>query len=188
MRKVHIDNKFAVCDRVKYIAPNAGEFLKDGKEYSVVEVNPIDKLIMLAGSLNWYDWKYFTPIPKFQAMKFRVENEEHSRKIQEHLFSLGYEWYYEGEKVKNVNAVRIYTNTSGLLGWATKSDLYNEDCSYVEYILKESTTYSLEKAPVESPITQQINIDGQALTEQDVRDLIAFKKLMQEQFEKFGGK
>ena len=187
MRKVYIDNKFAVCDRVKYIAPDAVEFLKEGKEYSVVEVNPVDGLITLAGSLSWYDWNYFTPIPKFQAMKFRVENEEHSRKIQEHLFSLGYGWGITIKQLLWLSEKFLYTTNLGEIMFGSNLSYFNEDNS-TEYVLKESTTYSLEKAPVESPITKQLNIDGQALTEQDVRDLIAFKKLMQEQLEKFGGK
>ncbi len=46
-------------------------------------------------------------VPEFKNMKFRVKDEEHSKQIQEHLFSLGYRW------IGNRNAV-VYTDSSFL--------------------------------------------------------------------------
>lgn len=193
MSKFNVENKFSVGDRVKRTAPFYGiesDFMYEGGEYVITKIT--DNLYLkVEGSDAEYNGRMFKLVqeaPKFQAMKFRVENEEHSRKIQEHLFSLGYDWNNYGKTVRDMKIVGLYANNDGLIGYADSEEEYEYPDFYTSYVLKESTTYSLEKAAIKQPVTQQINIDGQALTEQDVRDLIAFKKLMQEQLEKFGGK
>lgn len=89
---------------------------------------------------------------QFQAMKFRVESPEHSKKIQEHLFSLGYRWNVEkGDIVRIYDEDSLYTNTEGHVTWSSlvvNGEYHFEKQTHPEYTLVEHTTYSVEPVPV----------------------------------------
>lgn len=88
----------------------------------------------------------------FQAMKFRVESHEHSKNIQEHLFSLGYKWNVEkGDIVRNYGEDALYTDTGGHITWshlAVNGEDYFEEQTHPEYTLVEHTAYLIEPVPV----------------------------------------
>ena len=55
-------------------------------------------------------------VPEFKNMKFRVKDEEHSKQIQEYLFSLGYKWS-SGYNVKHQDKPFMFANSDCGLGW-----------------------------------------------------------------------
>ena len=52
-------------------------------------------------------------VTEFKAMKFRVDNEEHSRQIQEALFDLGYRWYGGVSSVQYTHNKFLFTDADG---------------------------------------------------------------------------
>ena len=52
---------------------------------------------------------------KFRAMKFRVNNPEHSRVVQQVLFDLGYGWFIGGKSVDHTNVPHIYAESTGVI-------------------------------------------------------------------------
>jgi len=58
------------------------------------------------------------------AMKFRVKDEQHSKEIQEKLFSLGYKWY-SGDDAQFTKQPFLYAADDEML--ITYSDSYDED-------------------------------------------------------------
>lgn len=60
-------------------------------------------------------------------MKFRINDEEHSRQVQEHLFSLGYFWGIWGKQVRYTKCPYIYTQNDRLLCYDEESKYFDED-------------------------------------------------------------
>ena len=100
---------------------------------------------------------------QFKAMKFRVENEEHSKKIQEYLFSLGYRWD-NCSVAKLINSKYLYTCSQGFLWYGSNKDLYEKYCNK-EYKLKEVVTYELEEVKEEPKISVNIAVNGRAVNQ-----------------------
>jgi hypothetical protein len=77
---------------------------------------------------------------QFKNMKFKVESKEHSRKIQEALFDLGYRWRVGGMNVIDTDA-HLYAYNDGLIFMSLSKDDYyfdkheNEEAT-LEYLYK----------------------------------------------------
>lgn len=125
------------------------------------------------GDINWNLIKRnnttkVQPIPPFKNMKFRVENEKHSKQIQEYLFRIGYNSEYN--KYKNtfqfLSSEWLLTDNSGHI-YTEMSDYLMQ--SYQEYKLTSHTTYSIE--PV-IPKIEVVNILGKQYNKADVEELL----------------
>ena len=79
----------------------------------------------------------------FKAMKFRVKSPNHSRSIQEKLFEMGYKWYGDGQKVKNITSPYLFSAVSGIVTHRPDIEYDFENDSNDEYELKELTTQEL---------------------------------------------
>jgi hypothetical protein len=71
---------------------------------------------------------------EFKDMKFRVENEEHSKQIQEALFKLGYKWAFGGQEVRYAYYKYLYIHAYGRIYHGCCESEF-EDCQYSEYKL-----------------------------------------------------
>ena len=112
-------------------------------------------------------------LPSFKNMKFRVENEEHSKQIQEYLFSIGYKWLGGSVyHVINSDARYFITSYDGNITWINNSNNFNDSVAQ-EYKLTSHTTYSIE--PVISEI-EVVNILGKQYNKADVEDLLKTMK------------
>lgn len=99
-------------------------------------------------------------------MKFRIKDEEHSKKVQDFLLNLGYRWGRGFTETFIPRAKYIYTNkNSQITGSVTSSDdayqyfLRHEN---EEYQLKETISYSLEEVKPKSKIgdlTVKVNLE-----------------------------
>lgn len=89
----------------------------------------------------------------FKAMKFRVNNEEHSRQVQEKLFEMGYRWWGAGPNVSHTGDPFIYTRKDGLLS-AGNSESFFREHENTECYLKTSVT--IEEAEHEEMTVSQI--------------------------------
>lgn len=54
-------------------------------------------------------------MPKFTAMKFKVNDPEHSKQIQECLFKLGYRWCCGYKSVQHITMYYLFTEEDGLI-------------------------------------------------------------------------
>ena len=135
-----------------------------GCKYVVLGINKKDISIMLADNSGWVDYVCFTAWkihkkeivetkPKFKAMKLCVKDEEHSREIQEYLFSQGYNWEYVGYKNKVFLTGNNWLKTDSV-GNLFQS-LQEPDSGEVEYQLNIVKTYTLEEV-----VPETITIDG----------------------------
>lgn len=107
-------------------------------------------------------------LPPFKNMKFRVENEKHSKQIQEYLFSIGYKWDGEGKNIIPIHTIEyILTDLSGCIDWDYIRS-FNEDFRE-EYKLISHTTYSIE--PI-IPKIEVVNILGKQYNKADVEELL----------------
>ena len=116
-------------------------------------------------------------VPEFKNMKFRVRDEEHSKQIQEYLFSLGYKWFSD-EAIKMQSKPFLFANSYGGLGWA--NDLsYFEKHEHAEYQLKETISYSLEEVkPIKTIATLgidlnvEVTVNGEKISLKDLKELL----------------
>ena len=117
-------------------------------------------------------------VPEFKNMKFRVKDEEHSKQIQEYLFSLGYQWDDRAHVVDYTDAAFLFTTRRGYLSQTYNSG-YSENHEYPEYRLKETKSYSLEEVkPIKSIVTSGIDLDievtvnGEKISLKDLKELL----------------
>ena len=117
-------------------------------------------------------------IPEFKNMKFRVKNEEHSKQIQEYLFSLGYQWYDRTRVVDYTDAAFLFTTRRGYLSQTYNSG-YSENHEYPEYRLKETKSYSLEEVkPIKSIATLsvglnvEVTVNGEKISLKELKELL----------------
>ena len=117
--------------------------------------------------------------PKKFSGKFRIENEEHSRKVQEYLFSIGCKWiskvFDKEQSVRNTGSGIIYVSDNIIFHGFTEGIFM--DKSEDEYTLKETTTYSIEAVPALVPKIETIEILGKHYSKEDVEK--AFSKLQE---------
>ncbi|TXG86108.1 MAG: hypothetical protein E6R13_01090 [Spirochaetes bacterium] len=86
----------------------------------------------------------------FKAMKFRVKDFEHSCKIQEYLFSIGYELPCSGVKISQDNLKFIYTELNGFILYGETEQVFEDSLENEETELVETVSYSLKTVDKEA--------------------------------------
>ena len=114
-------------------------------------------------------------VPEFKNMKFRVKDEEHSKQIQEYLFSLR---YHQARGVDYTDAAFLFTNRRGYISQTYNSG-YGEKHPYTEYQLKETKSYSLEEVkPIKSIATLsvglnvEVTVNGEKISLKELKELL----------------
>lgn len=116
--------------------------------------------------------------PEFKNMKFRVKDAEHSKQVQEHLFSLGYHWDDRSRGVDYTDAAFLFTNRRGYISQTYNSG-YGENHEHSEYRLRETKSYSLEEVkPIKKIATLGIDLDievtinGEKISLKELKELL----------------
>ncbi len=122
-------------------------------------------------------------VPEFKNMKFRIKDEEHSKKVQDFLLNLGYRWGRGFTETFIPRTKYIYTNkNSQITGSVTSSDdayQYFLQHENEEYQLKETISYSLEEVkPIKSIVTLgvdlnvEVTVNGEKISLKDLKELL----------------
>lgn len=122
-------------------------------------------------------------VPEFKNMKFRIKDEDHSKKVQDFLLNLGYRWGRGFTETFIPRAKYIYTNkNSQITGSVTSSDdayQYFLQHENEEYQLKETISYSLEEVkPIKSIVTLgvdlnvEVTINGEKISLKELKELL----------------
>ena len=122
-------------------------------------------------------------VPEFKNMKFRIKDEEHSKKVQDFLLNLGYRWGRGFTETFIPRIKYIYTNkNSQITGSVTSSDdayQYFLQHENEEYQLKETISYSLEEVkPIKTIATLgidlnvEVTINGEKISLKEVKELL----------------
>ena len=122
-------------------------------------------------------------VPEFKNMKFRIKDEEHSKKVQDFLLNLGYRWGRGFTETFIPRTKYIYTDkNSQITGSVTSSDdayQYFLQHENEEYQLKETKFYSLEEVkPVKSIATLgidlnvEVTVNGEKISLKDLKELL----------------
>jgi len=116
-------------------------------------------------------------VQQYKYMKIRIKNKEHSRLVQETLFTMGYFWSVDTEQkcVRDFDEKFLFTSDRGYISWG-RATYYFEDKKVEEvelvttYFLKtvdqEAKRKKLEKAALETMISvlqEQLNEAKQKL-------------------------
>ena len=122
-------------------------------------------------------------VPEFKNMKFRIKDEEHSKKVQDFLLNLGYRWGRGFTETFIPQTKYIYTNkNSQITGSVTSSDdayQYFLQHENEEYQLKETISYSLEEVkPIKKIATLGIDLDIEVTTNGEKISLKELKELL----------
>lgn len=87
----------------------------------------------------------------FKGMKFRIQSESHSKRIQECLFAIGYIWVYKGKVHLHTRAPFLFTTEKGgILYGSVTSDFLTDPC-------EEKTLEDLETMLNESQVISTFN-------------------------------
>ena len=122
-------------------------------------------------------------VPEFKNMKFRIKDEEHSKKVQDFLLNLGYRWGRGFTETFIPQTKYIYTNkNSQITGSVTSSDdayQYFLQHENEEYQLKETKSYSLEEVkPIKTIATLgidlnvEVTVNGEKISLKDLKELL----------------
>lgn len=122
-------------------------------------------------------------VPEFKNMKFRIKDEEHSKKVQDFLLNLGYRWGRGFTETFIPRAKYIYTDkNSQITGSVTSSDdayQYFLQHENEEYQLKETISYSLEEVkPIKTIATLgidlnvEVTVNGEKISLKDLKELL----------------
>ena len=120
---------------------------------------------------------------EFKNMKFRIKDEEHSKKVQDFLLNLGYRWGRGFTETFIPQTKYIYTNkNSQITGSVTSSDdayQYFLQHENEEYQLKETKSYSLEEVkPIKTIATLgidlnvEVTVNGEEISLKDLKELL----------------
>ena len=120
---------------------------------------------------------------EFKNMKFRIKDEEHSKKVQDFLLNLGYRWGRGFTETFIPRIKYIYTNkNSQITGSVTSSDdayQYFLQHENEEYQLKETISYSLEEVkPIKTIATLgidlnvEVTVNGEKISLKDLKELL----------------
>ena len=120
---------------------------------------------------------------EFKNMKFRIKDEEHSKKVQDFLLNLGYRWGRGFTETFIPRTKYIYTNkNSQITGSVTSSDdayQYFLQHENEEYQLKETISYSLEEVkPIKTIATLgidlnvEVTVNGEKISLKDLKELL----------------
>jgi hypothetical protein len=90
---------------------------------------------------------------KKKTKVIRIKSPDHSRKVQKHLFSLGYKWNTWntlGVEVMYIEKpVLVIFEDRKVISWSEKSDLY----PYQELELFETVSYEFKEIPKKEVVT-----------------------------------
>ena len=122
-------------------------------------------------------------VPEFKNMKFRIKDEEHSKKVQDFLLNLGYRWGRGFTETFIPQIKYIYTNkNSQITGSVTSSDdayQYFLQHENEEYQLKETISYSLEEVkPIKTIATLgidlnvEVTVNGEKISLKELKELL----------------
>lgn len=123
-------------------------------------------------------------VPEFKNMKFRIKDEEHSKKVQDFLLNLGYRWGRGFTETVIPRTKYIYTDkNSQITGSVTSSDdayQYFLQHENEEYQLKETISYSLEEVkPVKNIVATlgidlnvEVTVNGEKISLKDLKELL----------------
>ena len=122
-------------------------------------------------------------VPEFKNMKFRIKDEEHSKKVQDFLLNLGYRWGRGFTETFIPRTKYIYTDkNSQITGSVTSSDdayQYFLQHENEEYQLKETKSYSLEEVkPIKTIATLgidlnvEVTVNGEKISLKDLKELL----------------
>ena len=122
-------------------------------------------------------------VPEFKNMKFRIKDEEHSKKVQDFLLNLGYRWGRGFTETFIPQTKYIYTNkNSQITGSVTSSDdayQYFLQHENEEYQLKETKSYSLEEVkPIKTIATLgidlnvEVTVNGEKISLKELKELL----------------
>ena len=123
-------------------------------------------------------------VPEFKNMKFRIKDEEHSKKVQDFLLNLGYRWGRGFTETFIPQTKYIYTNkNSQITGSVTSSDdayQYFLQHENEEYQLKETKSYSLEEVkPVKNIVATlgidlnvEVTVNGEKISLKELKELL----------------
>ena len=122
-------------------------------------------------------------VPEFKNMKFRIKDEEHSKKVQDFLLNLGYRWGRGFTETFIPRTKYIYTDkNSQITGSVTSSDdayQYFLQHENEEYQLKETISYSLEEVkPIKTIATLgidlnvEVTVNGEKISLKDLKELL----------------
>ena len=120
---------------------------------------------------------------EFKNMKFRIKDEEHSKKVQDFLLNLGYRWGRGFTETFIPQTKYIYTNkNSQITGSVTSSDdayQYFLQHENEEYQLKETISYSLEEVkPIKTIATLgidlnvEVTVNGEKISLKELKELL----------------
>ena len=112
-------------------------------------------------------------------MKFRVKDEEHSKQIQEYLFSLGCKWPSLNQKTQYTNARFLFVDIRGFITYEQDDNDYFKKHKNVEYQLKETKSYSLEEvkpikkiATLGTDLDIEVTINGEKISLKELKELL----------------
>ena len=122
-------------------------------------------------------------VPEFKNMKFRIKDEDHSKKVQDFLLNLGYRWGRGFTETFIPRIKYIYTNKNRqITGSVTSSDdayQYFLQHENEEYQLKETISYSLEEVkPIKTIATLgidlnvEVTINGEKISLKELKELL----------------
>ena len=122
-------------------------------------------------------------VPEFKNMKFRIKDEEHSKKVQDFLLNLGYRWGRGFTETFIPRTKYIYTDkNSQITGSVTSSDdayQYFLQHENEEYQLKETISYSLEEVkPIKTIATLgidlnvEVTVNGEKISLKELKELL----------------
>jgi hypothetical protein len=131
---------------------------RDGrwKEHPFLEFGSVDRIPRPTES----------PLPK--AMKFRVKDEQHSRDIQEWLFSLGYSWPAE-RLLDNLDKPHIYVSEEGYLSWDDDEEYFNT-CENTEVTLEVTKQYHW--SIVDKPERETVELNGKTYYKEELEEAL----------------
>lgn len=106
-------------------------------------------------------------VSEFKAMKFRVENEEHSRQIQEALFELGYSWHGGVTSTQYTHNKFLFADANGGVRRSNNEGHFRTkdvpEC-YIEpvtkYEIKEVPVKKMTHAEIEEALGYKVEIKG----------------------------
>jgi len=107
---------------------------------------------------------------QFKEMKFRVKDVEHSAKIQEHLFSLGYKWW-SGSTVQLTSSPYIFTEKDGRICKSDSGSTFDKDSSPEMHLVENiQITYSLVEV---NSAPETVELNGQTYLKADLEEAMA---------------
>lgn len=107
---------------------------------------------------------------QFQAMKFRVKSPEHSKKIQEKLFEMGYMWYGGAQIIDKLNSPYLFTDAFGKIRHRPDIEFAFEEDDSVEHELVEIVTHTSTLLPV--PKKDVVIFDGKEYNRGHFKELL----------------